>query len=86
VPDQGLENLFDIIVNSYDYRTTDKTVLWPIAFRHLGSEYGYHNSFLLEDSARNVHTFIELGGRAHRYIGDDEFDAWLEADPIWDGL
>lgn len=85
VPDQGLEDLFDVIVNSYDYRTTDKTLLWPVAFRRLGSEYGYHTSFLLEDSAGNVQTFIEMGGRAHRYTDDDELDVWLKTSPDWDG-
>jgi FMN phosphatase YigB (HAD superfamily) len=83
VPDQGLEALFDVIVNSYDHRTTDKTQLWPIAYRQLGKEYGYSTSFLLEDSARNVAQFVALGGRAHRYVGDDELKAWLEASTDW---
>lgn len=86
VPDQGLAVLFDMIVNSYEHRTTDKTQLWAIAYRQLGSGYGYSTSFLLEDSARNVAQFIALGGRAHRYIDDDELAVWLRAEPDWDRI
>jgi FMN phosphatase YigB (HAD superfamily) len=84
VPDQGLAALFDVIVNSYEHRTTDKAQLWAAAYRQLGSEYGCATSFLLEDSALNVAQFVALGGQAHRYAGDDELEAWLEARPDWD--
>jgi len=86
MPDQGLAALFDVIVNSYDHHTTDKTQLWPVAFQQLGSEYGYSTSFLLEDSVQNVAQFIALGGRAHRYVGDDELGAWLVTEPDWDRM
>jgi FMN phosphatase YigB (HAD superfamily) len=84
VPDQGLEGLFDVIVNSYEHRTTDKVELWPAAFRQLGSGHGYGTSFLLEDSVQNVARFVALGGRGHCYRGDDELEAWLETNPDWD--
>jgi FMN phosphatase YigB (HAD superfamily) len=86
VPDQGLAELFDVIVNSYEHRTTDKAQLWAAAFRQQGSEYGYATSFLLEDSALNVARFVALGGRAHRYTDDDELDDWLETGPDWDRM
>jgi len=86
VPDQGLAALFDVIVNSYDHHTTDKTQLWAVAFQELGSEYEYGTSFLLEDSVQNVAQFIALGGRAHRYVGDDELGAWLVTEPDWDRM
>ncbi|MFN2133294.1 MAG: hypothetical protein ACK2VD_22400 [Anaerolineae bacterium] len=81
VPDQGLAALFDVIVNSYEYGTTDKAQLWPAAFQQLGSDYGYSTSFLLEDSVQNVAQFITLGGQAHCYVGDDELGAWLATEP-----
>jgi len=84
VPDQGLEGLFDVIVNSYEYGSTDKVRLWVAAFRQLGSGHGYGTSFLLEDSVQNVARFVALGGRGHCYRGDDELESWLETKPNWD--
>ena len=77
VPAHGLDRIFDVILNTYDCRELDKSVLWPIAFERLGPEIGYPNSLLIEDSLNAVRAFRAARGYAHRYRGDEEFVAWL---------
>ena len=82
-PNQNLDDLFSVIVNSCDYGELDKTILWPLAFRQLGPEVGYHNSLLIEDSPNNVARFIAHGGYAHRYTDDEALKKWLQAAGLW---
>jgi FMN phosphatase YigB (HAD superfamily) len=77
VPAHGLDRIFDVILNSYDYRELDKRVLWPIAFEQLGPGIGYHNSLLIEDSLSSVRRFRAAGGTSYRYQGDEGFLEWL---------
>jgi phosphoserine phosphatase len=83
VPDQHLDLLFDVIVNSADYGTLDKRNLWPIAFEELGG--GYATAFAIDDSLRNVRWFTELGGFAYCYTGDDALRSWLDHCAEWAG-
>lgn len=78
VPGHGLHEKFDVIVNSFDHREIDKTVLWAKAFDMLGNGIGYSQSLLIEDSIKNVRKFRELGGYAHHYENDERFLEWLE--------
>ena len=77
VPSHGLDRLFDVILNTFDYRELDKEVLWPIAFERLGVEFGYDNSLLIEDSSDNVARFRAHGGQAYRFQDDERFVEWL---------
>ena len=77
VHDQQLDSLFDVIVNSADAGQCDKSRLWPLAFRALGREIGYHNSLLIEDNATQIALFRDLGGVAYQYDGDTALAAWL---------
>lgn len=77
VPFHNLSDKFDVIVNSFDYRETDKLVLWPQAFELLGNEVGYGQSLLIEDSEKNVTKFRESAGYAYQYEGDARFLEWL---------
>jgi hypothetical protein len=79
VPDHQLTQLFDIIVNSHNHKTTDKEILWPIAFESVSPEIGYRNSLLIEDSTSNVARFRAHGGIAHRYTDDATFRAQLRS-------
>lgn len=79
VPCHRLAEKFDVIVNSFDYREIDKTVLWPKAFELLGGGIGYEHSLLIEDSQRNVMKFRERGGQACHYRNDELFLAWQQA-------
>jgi beta-phosphoglucomutase-like phosphatase (HAD superfamily) len=77
VPSHGLDRLFDVIVNSADVGTCDKTVLWPMAFQALEDGITYRNALLIEDGEVNPAKFRERGGIAYQYRGDLEFRAWL---------
>ena len=78
VPAHGLEQMFDVILNTYDYHELDKRVLWPVAFERLGPGIGYDNSLLIEDSLNAVEQFRAAGGYAYQYRGDEAFVAWLQ--------
>jgi len=71
VPAHGYRELFGVIVNSCDHGTWDKPALWPLAFEALGVP-GYESALLIEDSAREVAQFRELGGLAIQYAGDKQ--------------
>ena len=80
VPSYGLDQMFDVIVNSADHGDGRKEeVLWPKAFEALGLEYGYHNSLLIEDSLEQVERFRCLGGLGHQYVGEESFRRWRAA-------
>ena len=78
VPSHRLDGLFDVIVNSADVGTCDKTLLWPIAFQSVGNGISYSHSLLIEDGEGNPTAFRKRGGIAHQYIGDAEFGEWLQ--------
>jgi FMN phosphatase YigB (HAD superfamily) len=77
VPAHGLDEVFHAIVNSADYGTLDKTILWQQAFDLLGEGCTFANSLLIEDSRANVERFRALGGRAYQYADDASLRAWL---------
>lgn len=79
VPAHGLGNIFDIIVNSFDYKEMKKDVLWDIAFHKLGDGVTFSNSLLIDDGIDNVNLFRELGGYAYQYRDDESFCEWLSS-------
>ena len=82
VPDLGLEDLFDVIVNSWDYRETRKELLCEMAFRRLGDGIGFENTLFIEDNARNVDLFRRRGGMVHHYVDDEGLLAWLAREDL----
>ncbi|MAF52420.1 MAG: hypothetical protein CL694_05340 [Chloroflexi bacterium] len=81
VPAHGLNDAFDVIVNSADYgvRLKSKQPMWDRAFDALGAACGYDGALLVEDTLKEVRLFRELGGQAYHYKGDAAFTAWLES-------
>jgi len=77
VPSHSLASIFDVIVNTSDFGTLNKEVLWQEAFRRLGYGVTFSNSLLIDDSPRMTSTFIEMGGAAHQYTNDGELQDWL---------
>lgn len=77
VPAHGLKKIFDVIVNSFDYKDTRKENLWKIAFRKIGGDISFSNSLLIDDIKENVELFTELGGHAYQYQDDKHFHEWL---------
>jgi hypothetical protein len=79
VPCHGLEDIFDVILNSADCNEIRKEFLWPIAFERLGGGIGYTNSLLIEDGESEPAMFRRLGGQAHQYTNDKAFVMWLDS-------
>lgn len=77
VPAHGLDGIFDVIVNSAEERDVRKDRLWETAFRRLGTEIGFHNSFLIDDAPQHVRRFAELGGGTYEYTTDAAFADWV---------
>lgn len=79
MPCHNLSEKFDVIINSFDYQTIDKNILWAKAFEILGHGIGYRQSLLIEDGANNVRKFRANGGYAYQYENDERFLKWLES-------
>jgi hypothetical protein len=77
VPAHHLEADFDIILNTADYHTLDKSCLWCKAFESFGPGYTFSNALLVEDSQDMTQLFEALGGWAYTYQGDHAFLTWL---------
>ena len=78
VPDLDLTSKFDVIINSSRSRSVLKQELWDEAFELLGEGVSYPNSFLIEDSRKNVELFRAAGGQAHHYRDDETLVAFLD--------
>jgi len=80
-PANALADVFDVILNTADYGTLDKEILWRRAFQQLGGGHNFHTSLLIEDSPATIDLFSKLGGIAYRYTRDAELERWLAANP-----
>jgi len=78
VPAHGLDTLFDVVLNTADHRTLDKSILWRKAFSTFGPEHSFSSALLIEDNPRFVSLFESLGGKAYQYEEDSAFLAWLK--------
>ena len=77
VPAHALGSLFDVVLNTSDHRTLDKSILWNKAFDSFGPGYSFGSSLLVEDGPKMVALFQSLGGYAYQYRGDDSLRSWL---------
>ena len=78
IPTHNYNQLFNIIVNSCDYNTLDKTKLWPIAFNNLGENIDYDSCLLIEDKIKEIQKFKHLGGYVLQYSKDATFSEELK--------
>ena len=79
VPCHQLHQVFDVILNTSDFRELRKERLWPIAFQCLGNNIHYGNSLLIEDGLAEPAKFRKLGGYACQYSTDELFLEWLHS-------
>jgi FMN phosphatase YigB (HAD superfamily) len=77
VPDQHLNEYFDLILSSSDQHTTNKELLWDSVFDRLGTSFSYTTSLLIDDEQRWVERFCARGGAAALYTSEDAFAAWV---------
>jgi len=78
VPAHRLDTVFDLVLNTADHRTLDKSILWRKALAAFGPEVSFASALLIEDSPRMISLFESLGGCAYQYRGDQALQAWLE--------
>ena len=78
VPAHGLNSIFDVVLNTADHQTLDKSILWRKALGDFGPEHSFSSALLIEDNLRMVSLFESLGGYAYQYERDQTFQAWLE--------
>lgn len=74
IPHHGYSEIFNVIINSCDYGTIDKTSLWPIAFNAMGSNISYGDCLLIEDRKCETDRFVALGGHAIQYTKTTELE------------
>lgn len=85
VPAHALGCLFDVVLNTADHLTLDKSVLWRKAFDSFGPGYSFASSLLVDDSPEMVDLFRSLGGFAYQYCGDDSLRVWLAEAQLTEG-
>jgi FMN phosphatase YigB (HAD superfamily) len=78
VPLHGLNNVFDVILNTSDYHELNKQVLWEKAFELVGNGISYKDCLLIEDGEKQPVLFRQLGGTALQYENDHQFEQWLQ--------
>ena len=78
IPAHGLDRVFDVILNTSDYRELRKELLWDRAFKLLGDDLHYATSLLVEDGPKEPALFRARGGYAYQYENDERFRAWLQ--------
>jgi phosphoserine phosphatase len=78
VPAHQLDTVFDIILNTADYRELRKELLWDRGFQMLGDNLHYATSLLIEDGPIEPALFRARGGFAYQYEDDKRFRQWLQ--------
>lgn len=78
VPYHGLDTQFDLVLNTADHCTLDKSFLWRKALGTFGPEFSFAKSVLIDDSPKMISLFNSLGGHAYRYENEYAFEAWLQ--------
>ena len=79
VPAHGLDAVFDLVLNTADHGTLDKSTLWRKALVSFGPEHSFSSALLIDDSPRMTALFESLGGVAYRYQGNEGFQDWMES-------
>lgn len=77
-PSLGFYKVFDVVINSSDYRTDDKVRLWELAFAQLDG-CTFANSLLIDDKQKYVERFQACGGQAYQYTTDAAFAKWEQS-------
>jgi FMN phosphatase YigB (HAD superfamily) len=80
VPEKGLDKVFPLIVNSFDYKLMkqdEEGRLFDIAREKLGLA-GFKDILLIDDSEAYCDIFKKKGGQAYLYREQEEFLRWAE--------
>jgi FMN phosphatase YigB (HAD superfamily) len=80
IPEKNLDDIFPVIINSFDYKLMkqdENGKLFDIALGKLGLD-SYLGVYLVDDSPTYCTIFAAKGGNAYQYSGQKEFELWLE--------
>jgi FMN phosphatase YigB (HAD superfamily) len=80
IPDKKLDDVFPVIINSFDYKLLkhdENGKLFDIALEKLGLN-SYKDTWLIDDSPVICDLFTAKGGKAYQYSGQKEFERWLK--------
>jgi FMN phosphatase YigB (HAD superfamily) len=80
VPEKGLDKVFPLILNSWDYKLMkqdDDGRIFDIAREKLGLP-DLKNTLLIDDSATYCDIFRQKGGQSYQYHDQEAFLAWAE--------
>ena len=62
VPAHGLDTVFDLVLNTADHRTLDKSILWRKALAAFGPDYTFASTLLIDDNPR-IDRSVRVAGR-----------------------
>ncbi len=77
VPEHRLDEVFDLIVASWEERILDKAELCQIALDRLGGAVDPSDALLIDNKEANVEAWMARGGRGYWFRGDAAFRADL---------
>lgn len=78
VPHYQLDELFPVIVASWQEGTTDKAELCARAVERFGKAFGSREALLVDNIAANVRAWEARGGRGYFFVGDNQFSIDLQ--------
>jgi FMN phosphatase YigB (HAD superfamily) len=81
VPEKHLDEVFPVIVNSYDYKLMKQDEngrLFDIALNRLGLR-SFDGVLLIDDTPANCEIFKAKGGQAYQYSNLPDFEQWVKA-------
>ncbi len=73
VPHYRLDDLFPVIVASWQEGTIDKTALCALALERFKGTFEPSEALLIDNIESNVRAWEESGGRGYVFVGDAEF-------------
>jgi phosphoglycolate phosphatase-like HAD superfamily hydrolase len=78
VPHYQLDELFSVIVASWQEGTTDKAELCARAVKRLGKGFGSGEAFLVDNIEANVRAWEARGGHGYVFVDNNQFAADLQ--------
>jgi FMN phosphatase YigB (HAD superfamily) len=85
IPEKGLDRLFPVIVNSFDYGIMKHEKggrLFDIALAKMGLD-SYEDVWLIDDSPLVCTIFSGKGGHAYQYNDQAEFEQWIKRSDVF---
>jgi phosphoglycolate phosphatase-like HAD superfamily hydrolase len=79
IPAYQLDQVFPVIVTSWEEQTVDKSALCALALERLGGELDIAHALLVDNLESNVRQWREAGGAGYLFRGTGSFSQDLES-------